>query len=185
MLILASSSPTRAKILKSKNIDFIQKSVDFDEDKIVSVDVKELVYKITKGKFDKFYSSHDNKTPFIVADTIVCVGNNILKKANSAHEAKEMINLQSGNFVKIITCMIYKSEKLELLDISQTIYEFLEFKEDDVVDYLSSNEWRGKAGACMVEGFFKPYIKSVFGLPSTAMGLGIEKLIPFLDLNHD
>ena len=33
----------------------------------------------------------------------------------------------------------------------------------------------------MVEGFCKPYIKSVKGFESTAMGLSIEKLIPFLN----
>lgn len=35
----------------------------------------------------------------------------------------------------------------------------------------------------MVEGFCKPYIQSVKGLESTAMGLSIEKLIPFLNSN--
>jgi len=46
--------------------------------------------------------------------------------------------------------------------------------------YLDSNEWMGKAGACMVEGFCKKYIKEVRGLESTAMGLGIEQLLPFI-----
>ena len=46
--------------------------------------------------------------------------------------------------------------------------------------YLDSGEWKGKAGACMVEGFCKPYIKEVKGLESNAMGLGIEKLLPFI-----
>ena len=38
----------------------------------------------------------------------------------------------------------------------------------------------GKAGAIMVEGFCKPYIKSVDGYESTAMGLCVEKLLPYL-----
>ena len=33
----------------------------------------------------------------------------------------------------------------------------------------------------MVEGFCKPYIKNVIGYESCAMGLCIEKLIPFLN----
>ncbi|MBD3806311.1 MAG: septum formation inhibitor Maf, partial [Sulfuricurvum sp.] len=39
----------------------------------------------------------------------------------------------------------------------------------------------GKAGACMVEGFCKPYIREVRGFESTAMGLSIEVLKPFLE----
>jgi septum formation protein len=79
--------------------------------------------------------------------------------------------------------MIYKSKSIELIDISITSYEFKKFEEDDLLNYLKSGECFGKAGAIMVEGFCKPYIKSVKGFESTAMGLSIEKLIPFLNSN--
>jgi len=39
----------------------------------------------------------------------------------------------------------------------------------------------GKAGACMVEGFCKKYIVKSEGLESCAMGLSVEKILPFLD----
>jgi septum formation protein len=91
-----------------------------------------------------------------------------------------MLELQSGNCTSVITCMIYKSKNIELIDISITSYEFSKFDEKEVLNYLNSGECFGKAGAIMVEGFCKPYIKSVKGLESTAMGLSIEKLIPYL-----
>ena len=69
---------------------------------------------------------------------------------------------------------------LELLDISSTDYLFNDFNMDDLERYLDSGEWRGKAGACMVEGFCKPYIKEVKGIESCAMGLSVEVLKPFL-----
>jgi len=59
-------------------------------------------------------------------------------------------------------------------------YLFLPFDVKALHDYLQSDAWRGKAGACMVEGFCKSYIKEVVGLESTAMGLSVEKLLPFL-----
>ena len=64
----------------------------------------------------------------------------------------------------------------KLLDISQTDYIFSDFDQDDLENYLDSGEWRGKAGACMVEGFCKDYIKEVRGYESTAMGLSVEVL---------
>ena len=76
--------------------------------------------------------------------------------------------------------MIYKSKICELIDLSSTDYLFLPFDEQSLDAYLQSDEWRGKAGACMVEGFCKSYIKEVRGLESTAMGLSVEKLLPFL-----
>jgi septum formation protein len=71
-------------------------------------------------------------------------------------------------------------EFLELLDISATHYRFDDFDPDDLEAYLESGAWRGKAGACMVEGFCKSYIREVRGYESTAMGLSVEVLKPFL-----
>jgi septum formation protein len=68
-----------------------------------------------------------------------------------------------------------------LQGISDTKYQFADFVSDDLENYLASGEWQGKAGACMVEGFCKKYIKSVVGLESNAMGLQVEKLLPWLN----
>ena len=61
-----------------------------------------------------------------------------------------------------------------------TDYVFDKFDEDDLNSYPDSGEWKGKAGACMVEGFCKKYIKEIRGLESCARGLQIEKLLPFI-----
>ena len=91
-----------------------------------------------------------------------------------------MLNLQSGNETSVITCMIYKSKEIELIDISITTYEFKTFDKKEIEKYVTSGECFGKAGAIMVEGFCKPYIKSVIGYESTAMGLCVEKLKIYL-----
>jgi len=76
--------------------------------------------------------------------------------------------------------MIYHAKDKKIVDISRTDYIFDDFDADDLEAYLESGEWRGKAGACMVEGFCKPYIKEVRGYESTAMGLSVEVLQRFL-----
>ena len=103
-----------------------------------------------------------------------------LRKAKDLADAKAMLELQSGNKTSVITCMIYKSKEKELIDISITTYEFEKFDKNHMQEYLDSGECFGKAGAIMVEGFCKPYIKSVTGYESTAMGLCVEKLKPYL-----
>lgn len=181
MIRLGSNSPTRAKILNSFNINFIQNGGNFDEDSIKSTNPKEFCYLATKGKFDELYNKYGiNDMPLLVADSVVTCNNKLLRKAKDYEDAKNMLEIQSENFTSVITCMIYKSKNLELMDISITTYEFTKFDKKDTLNYLSSGECFGKAGAIMVEGFCKPYIKSVKGLESTAMGLSIEKLIPYL-----
>lgn len=181
MLRLASSSITRAELLKSAGIPFLQESLDFDEDSIIATSPKNFVYQATLGKYkvnlEKFGCED---YPLLVADTVVTAQGKILRKAKDEADARSILEMQSGSEVAIITCMIYKTPRLELIDISSTHYFFDIFDPKAVEDYLQSGEWQGKAGACMVEGFCKPYIREVRGFESTAMGLCTEILKPFL-----
>lgn len=181
MIRLASASITRAELLNAAGIPFLQESIDFDEDSIVASSPKNFVYQATLGKYrlnlEKFGCSD---YPLLVADTVVTAQGKILRKAKDEADARAILEMQSGSDVAIITCMIYKTPRLELVDISSTHYFFDVFDSKDIDAYLESGEWRGKAGACMVEGFCKPYIREVRGFESTAMGLSVEILKPFL-----
>lgn len=181
MIRLASSSQTRAKLLQDAKIDFLQESVDFDEDSIVASSPKNFVYQATLGKYRANLAHFGIEDyPLLVADTVVTSQNKILRKAKDKQEAREILLTQSGNITSIITCMIYHSKEFMMMDISSTDYIFGEFDKLDLQKYLDSDEWRGKAGACMVEGFCKPYIKEVRGNESTAMGLNTEVLKRFI-----
>lgn len=181
MIRLASSSQTRAMLLRDAGVEFIQEVVDFDEDSIIASSPKNFVYQATLGKYEtnlKVFGCENY--PLLVADTVVTSQGQILRKAKSVEEARDILMMQSGNITSIITCMIYQKKDLKLIDISSTDYVFDDFNVDDLENYLQSGEWRGKAGACMVEGFCKSYIKEVKGYESTAMGLSVEVLKRFM-----
>ncbi|MFK5937249.1 MAG: septum formation inhibitor Maf [Sulfurimonas sp.] len=181
MLRLASSSKTRALLLKNADIAFKQESVDFDEDSIIASSPKNFVYQATIGKYEanlKAFGYMD--MPLLVADTVVTSQGHILRKARCVDDARNILMTQSGRVTSIVTCFIYHSQEKKIIDISQTDYIFSKFDLDDLDKYLQSGEWRGKAGACMVEGFCKSYIKEVRGYESTAMGLSVEILKRFI-----
>ena len=178
---LCSQSESRAKILRKSGISFVQSPVDYDEEQIIASSPKNFVYQATVGKYQAALKAYDYKAmPLLVSDTVVTSQERILRKANSLEQAREILLTQSGSVTSIITCMIYKSEKLELIDISSTDYIFDPFDEADLEAYLASGEWQGKAGGCMVEGFCKPYIREVKGYESCAMGLSVEVLLPWI-----
>ena len=181
MLRLASSSQTRALLLTNAGIAFRQESVDFDEDSIQASSPKNFVYQATMGKYEanlKAFGFEDY--PLLVADTVVTSQNQILRKAKCVDDARNILMTQSGNITSIITCMIYHAKEKKIIDISKTDYLFEKFDLDDLDAYLAGGEWRGKAGACMVEGFCQRYIKEVRGFESTAMGLNTDLLKKFL-----
>ncbi len=181
MIRLASSSQTRAMLLKEAGIAFMQESVDFDEDAIVASSPKNFVYQATLGKYEANFKAFGCEDyPLLVADTVVTSQGQILRKAKCVEDAKNILMTQSGSVTSIVTCMVYHSKECKIVDISQTDYVFEKFDMDDLQHYLESGEWRGKAGACMVEGFCKSYIKEVRGYESTAMGLNVDTLKVFI-----
>jgi len=178
-MILASASTTRAKLLREFGVSFRQCGVNFDEDSIVANSPKSFVYQATLGKYKVAKETFGDKD-LLVADTVVTSHGKILRKAKNMDEAREILKLQSGSITSIITCTILSKYDLFFLDISSTDYVFSEFEEEELEEYLKSGEWMGKAGACMVEGFCKKYIKEVKGLESNAMGLPVERILRFV-----
>ncbi len=181
MIHLASNSPSRALLLNNFNIDFIQKSPYYDEEQITTTVAKDFVYIASKGKLDAAVREFGLETPLLSADTVITASDGtILRKAKDIDAARRILNIQSGSTISIISSLHYKSKDLAFSDISATHYHFGIFEENDLEAYLESGLWQGKAGGCMVEGFCKKYIISVDGYESTAMGLQVECLLPWI-----
>ncbi|MDR0664603.1 MAG: septum formation inhibitor Maf [Helicobacteraceae bacterium] len=179
-LILASASPSRAALLTAAGVAFESRPSDFDEESLGDSPPFEFVYRAATGKAANAIARFGEARSIIAADTAVCVQNRLLRKARDREDAKEKLLLQSGNDVSIVTCSVFHSPSKELIDISQTRYQFARFDEADLERYLDDGDWRGKAGAIMVESFAKPYIISRSGYTSCAMGLTIEVVLPFI-----
>jgi len=180
-IVLGSNSVTRAEILKNSGIEFVQRGANFDEESLDIKNPAHFVYRATMGKMASYVEEFGLDMPVLCADTVVTCRGKLLRKAKDVDDAREILLTQSGGVVSILTCMVLKSKKLEFIDLSSTDYIFDEFDKDALEEYLKGNDWKGKAGACMVEGFCKSYIKEVRGYESTAMGLCVEKLLPFLE----
>ncbi len=186
MICLCSSSESRALLLNNFGIDFIQRSAEYDEEQITTPIAKDFVYTASKGKLDAAIREFGLEMPLLCADTVIAAADgSILRKAKNVGDARRILNIQSGSTISIISSVHYKSKKLAFSDISATHYHFSKFEEDDLERYLESGLWQGKAGGCMVEGFCKKYIKTVDGYESTAMGLQVETLLPWIKIGSE
>lgn len=182
MINLVSTSPTRAKLLKESGFCFKQIKFDFNE-----IDTRETPpylkpYKIVMQKQHQYRQFDKKSQNLLFADTLVLVGDIVLKKPKDELEAIKMLSLQSGNKVSISTAMIFLGKELNFWNLSLTTYEFYKFDQDELHNYITSGGYKGKAGGMSIEGFNKKYIKSQSGNTSTAMGLNIEILRRYLCL---
>jgi len=181
MIHLASNSLSRATLLSNFNIEFIQKAPSYDEEQITTTIAKDFVSIATKGKLEAGIKEFGLELPLLTADSVIVSSlGEILRKPKSRDDAKRILEIQSGSRIAIVSALNYKSRKLFFSDISATYYHFAPFEKDDLEAYLEGNLWQGKAGGCMVEGFCKKYILEVEGYESTAMGLQVEKLLPWI-----
>ena len=181
MIILASSSATRAKVLRDHGVKFEQVFFDYDEsgvDKNLPPHV--YVQKIVAAKKEQFLKANENVKNVVFADSVVVCGGKILGKAKDKQEALKMLQMQSGSTARIVTAMIFLGEKFELFNVSFAEYKFAKFDEADLQNYLSGDLWQGKAGAMTIENFNKKYILSQNSETSTAMGLNVKILKAFL-----
>jgi septum formation protein len=177
-IVLASTSPSRAALLKAAGIVFEALASGFDEDTLGDLSACEFVYNAAIGKLRSAIALYGEDRAIIAADTLVAAREQTLGKPRDRADAKAKLLLQSGGDIAIVTCSIFHSRQKEIIDISQTRYSFAPFDKDDLERYLDSGDWRGKAGGIMVESFAKPYIVSQKGYQSTAMGLTIEAIAP-------
>ncbi|MCR6584881.1 septum formation inhibitor Maf [Campylobacter insulaenigrae] len=183
MLYLASSSTSRANLLKEAGINFEQIFFNYDEN------IKEespylYAQKVVLEKQKQFFAKHSNFESVLFADSIVCIENQILTKPKNDDEALKMLNMQSGRSISVISAMILILKNKKIINLSKGDLVLDHFDNDDMLNYIDSKLYQNKAGGVMSEGFHKKYIKKIIGNQSTILGLNIEILKAFYDENN-
>lgn len=189
-LILASLSPTRARILQEWGI----MDSGFDEESLEISDpahlAKKFAYIACMKKLESTLALLDKRgkltsaldSGVLCADSVVSVNGKLLRKARDKQEARNMLELQDSKHISILTALAYQSKRASFVDLSACVLELGRFEPSDMLGYVDSLAWVGKAGCVMIEGFHKRYIRRQIGLESSALGLSIEKLVRFLEL---
>jgi septum formation protein len=173
-LILASASPRRAELLSEAGYVFEIEPADIDESQISASSPSELAQRLAGTKADAVGSRFPDDV-ILAADTIVCLGEQVLGKPASADEAREMLQLLSGTTQVVITglCVIRKSA-----DYQQTIKVMSSVRmdtltPDQIEKYLASGEWQGKAGGYGIQDE-DPFVKRIGGSHTNVVGLPMD-----------
>ncbi|MBQ8609212.1 MULTISPECIES: septum formation inhibitor Maf [Campylobacter] len=181
MIVLASSSASRALILKEYKIEFIQVCMEYDEDFDPNLPPAKYAMSVTNHKAKQFFDNFkDRYDRVLFADSSVACQGIILGKAKDQEHARYMLELQSNTLTSVYTAMKFVSRKITIDMLSVASYKFSKFDKNDLDSYIASNLWKDKAGAMMIEGFNKKYIEQETGNKPTAMGLDIINLKAFL-----
>lgn len=184
MLFLASASQRRTELLDLMQITHKVIPQDFDEDSIRSQDPIECSQQIVKGKnisARELLKNNDEDTPIMTADTLVFTpSNKIVGKPKDHDHSRQMLNEFSNQTHSVFsTVMISNSEK-SLITTCKTLVTFKELSEDEIEEYVLSEEGVGKAGAYGIHGPAGKYITSISGSYTNVVGLPMHETYELL-----
>jgi septum formation protein len=180
-LILASSSPRRAEILRNAGFEFEVCATHVNESRRGRESAKAHVLRLSKAKAHAAADhSRRGKPEAIVigADTVVLAHGEILGKPRDAADARRMLRLLGGRTHRVLTgvCILRLPDRKELRHVETTRVHFLKLSKRDVEDYLATGEPFDKAGAYGIQGIGGRLVGSIEGCYFNVMGLPLARV---------
>jgi septum formation protein len=174
-LILASSSPRRAELLRAAGYTFDIHPAEVDERIHPGESPATYVERVAAEKSAKALDTLRVGDGFIVlaADTAVVIGDEILGKPRDAEDAARMLRKLSGRTHEVMTGVSVRSASVDTAFVEVTSVTFVRLTEDQIAWYVASAEGTDKAGAYAIQGLASRFIPRIEGSYSNVVGLPI------------
>lgn len=174
-IILASQSPRRKELLKLLDIDFTIKASDICEDLKEGLTNEELVMDLAFQKAEVILQENSDSV-VLGFDTLVILDGEPLGKPKDRNDGFTMLRSLSGKKHRVLTgcAIITKSSKDVFYDYADVFFN--DMTDNEINEYLDTDEPFDKAGAYGIQGYGARYIKKVEGDYYSVMGMPLQKL---------
>jgi len=173
-LILASASPRRARLLADAGYTFEVQPADIDEQDTSAPSPAETAQRLALAKAE-VVSTRFPDDVVLAADTIVCLGEQILGKPRNADDARRMLSLLAGTTQVVITgiCVVRKSTNYSQSTRVFSAVRMDNLSSDQIEGYIASGDWEGKAGGYGIQDD-DPFVRKIAGSHTNVVGLPME-----------
>lgn len=185
-LILASKSPRRQHLMREMGLEFEVRLHAVDESFPVNLRKEEVAVFLCEKKAAAFTAEEIRENEILItADTIVCLGDEILNKPANRAEAIEMLQKLSGVSHEVITGVCLRSnQKQHSFFVNTTVYfkkltgseiEYYvdRYKPFDKAGSYGIQEWIGFIGIERIVGSYF----NVVGLPTARLYAELKRFI--------
>lgn len=187
-LILASASPRRLTLLAQVGIEpDALRPASIDETPKRGEMPRGLVTRLARAKAetarDQIANDTDIADAFVLAaDTVVAVGRRVLGKPEHIEEAVASLQLLSGRSHRVLTglCLITPDDRVRI-KIVDTRVRFKHLSRSEIEAYVSSREWRGKAGGYAIQGLAGCFVQKITGSYTNVVGLPLTEVVQVLN----
>ncbi len=186
-LVLASGSPRRLALLGQAGItpDFLQPS-EIDEKPMRFEMPRSLAKRLARTKAEVAIriarrSAEKADAYIIAADTVVAVGRRVLPKVETQEAAGIALRMLSGRSHRVYTavCVVNPRDHIRLR-LVETRVRFKRLSAAEIHAYLSSGEWRGKAGGYAIQGIAGSFVVKIVGSYTNVVGLPLYETVALL-----
>ena len=186
-IILGSSSPRRADILKKLKLDFEIIPSSYVEPHDKTDFSYEFVESLAYNKAIDVAKGIKENAQVIGADTIVVIDNKILGKPADKVQSYEMLKMLSGRTHFVVTSVaVVESPSLEFRVKSVTTYvTFEDLTSEQIKYYIENFKPFDKAGSYGIQELPEGYVKSVDGQLDNVIGLPSETLLELLTFSKN
>lgn len=181
-IILASSSPRRADILKKHNIGFEIIPSPYVEDHSRTDFSYEFIENLAYNKAKAVVPLVKEPSTIIAADTIVVLDNKILGKPDGYKGAFEMLQKLSGKTHHVVTSIVVMNSETQKYNTQSTTSEvtFEKLTEEQIKYYIDNFKPFDKAGSYGIQEIPDGYIKSYTGDIENIIGMSSSVLLKML-----
>ena len=179
MLILASGSPRRAKLLKDAGLTF--KVIKSDVEEVINHDLlpEEIVVDLALQKAKSVFLKHPDDT-VIAANTIVVFNKQILGKPKDEEEAYQMLSLLSNETHCVYTGVAVLKDKIERCFYTKSEVTMKQLSDLEIKQYIATKEPMDKAGAYGIQGEGGQLVDHFSGDFFTIVGLPLKEVLNVL-----
>lgn len=179
-VVLASSSPRRASLLRELGWDFRIVPPVIEESLLDGLSPPEQAVRIASEKADNVFENFPEAL-VIAADTIVVHGNEILGKPKDPHDAVRMLSLLAGKTHSVITGVAVRLKGRSSSGFEETRVTFRDLSVSEIRAYFSGGESMDKAGAYAIQGWGSLLASSIEGCYFNVVGLPLYRLSRLLE----
>jgi septum formation protein len=170
-LVLASASPRRLDLLARIGVvpDLV---VPAALDETPARDETPIAHarRLSAEKCTAIATKHP-ECAVLAADTVVAAGARILPKAEDETTAAACLALLSGRRHRVYTAVTLIVGGTARHRLSTSIVLFKPLSKAEILTYLASGEWRGKAGGYAIQGSAEGWVRFLSGSHSGVVGL--------------